>query len=60
MIPALQKGNCSTIQSDAVLVQNWSHEKKLRLNTEKCKEMIIDFKKQKHSCDRNFRRGEGA
>ena len=49
----VQKGNsCSTIQSDAELVLDWSHEIKLQLNTEKCKEMIIDFKKQKHSFDR--------
>ena len=48
----VQKGNHSTIQSDAALVQNWSSENKLQLNTDKCKEMIIDFKKQKHSFDR--------
>ena len=48
----VQKGNCSTIQSDAELVLDWSHEIKLQLNIEKCKEMIIDFKKQKHSFDR--------
>ncbi len=48
----VQKGNCSTIQSDAELLQNWSRENKLQLNTDKCKEMIIDFKKQKHSFDR--------
>ena len=47
----VKKGNCSTIQSDAVIVQDWTHENKLQLNTEKCKEMIIDFKKQKHSFD---------
>ncbi len=46
---AVQKGNCSTIQrqSDAELVQNWSRENKLQLNTDKCKEMIIDFKETK-------------
>ena len=49
----VQKGNCSTIQSNAELVQNCrSRENKLQFNTDKCKEMIIDFKKQKHSFDR--------
>ncbi len=41
----VQKGNCSTIQSNAELIQNWSRENKSQLY--KCKEMIIDFKKQK-------------
>ncbi len=44
--------NSSAIVSDAEPVQNWLHENKLQLNTNKCKEMIIDFKKQKHSFDR--------
>ena len=43
----VKKGGCSIIQSDAELVHNWSRENKLQLNTEKCKEMIIDFKKRK-------------
>ena len=38
-----KNGGGSIIQSDAELVHNWSRE-----NTEKCKVMIIDFKKQKH------------
>ena len=47
----VKKGDCSTIQSDAELAQNWSRENKLQLNTEKCKEIIIDFKKEKNSFD---------
>ena len=47
----VKKGDCSTIQRDAELVQIWSCENKLQLNIEKCKEMIIDFKKQKDSFD---------
>ena len=47
----VKKGGCSIIQSDADLVYNWSRENKLQLTTEKCKEMIIDFKKQKHLFD---------
>ena len=47
----VKKEDCSTIQSDAELAQNWSRENKLQLNTEKCKEMIIDFKKEKNSFD---------
>ena len=39
----VKKGDCSTIQRDAELVQIWSCENKLQLNIEKCKEMIIDF-----------------
>lgn len=37
--------------SDAVSMQDWSHKNKLQLNADKCKVMIIDFKKQKHSFD---------
>ena len=47
----VKKGNSSTIQSDAMIVHDWSHENKLQLNADKCKEMTIDFKKQKHSFD---------
>lgn len=47
----VKKGNCSTIQSAAFVAQDWSCENKLQLNADKCKEMVIDFKKQKHSFD---------
>lgn len=47
----VKKGDCSTIQIEAERVQSWSRENKLQLNTEKCKEMIIDFKKQKDLFD---------
>ena len=47
----VQKGNCSTIQSNAELVQNWSRENRLELNADKCKEMIINLNKQKNSFD---------
>ena len=45
----VKKGDCSTIQRDAELAQNWSRENKLQLSTENCKEMIIEFKKEKNN-----------
>ena len=53
-----KKGDCSTIQNDAELVRIWSRENKVQLNSEKCKEMIIDFKKQKDSLDPTFVQGK--
>ena len=38
----VNKGDSSTIQSDAEVVKKWSGEKKLQLNIGKYKEMTID------------------
>ena len=48
-VEIVQKGDCCTIPSEAELVQNWSRENILQLNTKKRKELIIDFEKQKDS-----------
>ena len=41
----------SIIQSAAVTALDWSCKNKLQLNAAKWKEMVIAFKKQKHSFD---------
>ena len=47
----VENGNHSIIQSAAVAALDWSCKNKLQLNVVKCKEMVIDFKKQKNSFD---------
>ena len=41
----------SLIQSDANTAENWSVDNKLQLNPEKCKELRIDFKRDKQDLD---------
>ena len=36
------------MQSTVSAVEQWTNENKLHLNADKCKEMVIDFKKAKH------------
>ena len=36
------------IQSAVSAVEEWSREQCMQLNADKCKEMIIDFKNNKH------------
>ena len=43
------KGCHSVAQNAASTVENWSALNKLQLNLDKCKELRIDFKKQKHN-----------
>ena len=50
MLPKLSKRG-AVVSSKAMLNLFMSRENKLQLNTEKCKEMIIDFKKRKHVFD---------
>ena len=40
-----QEGDTSQIQESVDMVDIWSSQNDMRLNSEKCKEMIIDFKK---------------
>ena len=47
----VENGNHSIIQSAAVTALDWSCKNKLQLNADKCKDMVIDFKKQKRSFD---------
>ena len=47
----VENGNHSIIQSAAVAALDWLCKNKLQLNVDKCLEMVIDFKKQKHSFD---------
>ena len=42
------KSRNSSIQCSATKVEQWSRRNKLHLNADKCKELIIDFKKSKH------------
>ena len=44
---AVSKNHCSLIQSAVTSVENWSVENKMQLNPEKCKELRIDFKRNK-------------
>ena len=39
------KGSRSTIQSAVKALEQWSAYKNLQLNSDKCKELIIDFKR---------------
>jgi hypothetical protein len=39
------------IQNAVTEVEKWSNINKLQLNADKCKEMVIDFKKEKHQFD---------
>ena len=43
------KGCHSVAQNAASTVENWSALNKLQLNPDNCKELRIDFKKQKHN-----------
>jgi hypothetical protein len=45
------RGHPSMIQIAADFVDTWSHKNQLQLNADKCKEMIIDFKRFKHTFD---------
>ncbi len=45
---AVQRNGFSNMQKAVFNVKRWSTENKLQLNADKCKEMIIDFKKVKH------------
>ena len=42
----------SQAQRSVDIVVNWSLQNRLQLNGDKCKEMVIDFKRQKHHLDR--------
>ena len=42
------KSGNSSIQCSVTEVEQWSRRNKLHLNADKCKELIIDFKKSKH------------
>jgi hypothetical protein len=39
------------IQNAVTDVERWSNVNKLQLNADKCKEMVIDFKRQKQQFD---------
>ena len=43
------KSGNSSIQCSVTKVEQWSRRNKLHLNADKCKELIIDFKKIKTS-----------
>lgn len=45
------KGGQSGIQAAVDAVEQWSTANKLQLNANKCKELVIDFKKAKHHFD---------
>ena len=42
------RGAQGYIQIAVDAVENWSREQSMQLNADKCKEMIIDFKNNKH------------
>ena len=45
------RGGQSGIQAPVDAVEQWSTTNKLQLNADKCKELVIDFKKAKHYFD---------
>lgn len=45
------RGAFSEIQEAADKVVDWSKDERMPLNEDKCKEIIIDFKENKHSFD---------
>ena len=42
------RGAQGVIQSAVSAVEDWSREQRMQLNVDKCKEMIINFKNNKH------------
>ena len=44
-------GGQSNIQSAVDVVQGWSNNQSMQLNADKCKELIVDFKKRKDVFD---------
>ena len=49
MAEIVPRGAQGEIQSAVSVVKNWSCEQNMQLNVDKCKELIIDFKKNKHA-----------
>ena len=47
----VQRGGQSAIQVAVTAVEQWSITNKLQLNPDKCKEMLIDFKRTQHQFD---------
>ncbi len=45
----VRREGLSNMQNAVSDVERWSTENKLQLNADKCKEMVIDFKKVKHN-----------
>ena len=45
------KGAFSNAQAAVTSVQNWSRENRMKLHPGKCKELIVDFSKNKQVCD---------
>ena len=48
----VSRNSISQVQTSVDTVVNWSHQNRLQLNGDKCKEQVIDFKNQKHQFDR--------
>ena len=47
----VQRGGQSAMQVAVTAVEQWSITNKLQLNPDKCKEMLIDFKRTQHQFD---------
>ena len=45
------RGASSQVSHAVAVVEDWSRENKLQLNADKCKELVIDFKTNKHIFD---------
>ena len=48
IVELIPRGAQGDIQSVVSAVEEWSREQCMQLKADKCKEMIIDFKKNKH------------
>jgi hypothetical protein len=50
--PVSRNSNSSHVQRGVNTVVNWSLQNRLQLKGDKCKELVIDFKRQKYHHDR--------
>ena len=45
----IPRGSLSDVQHAVTAVEDWSRSQRMQLNAEKCKETVIDFKKNSHN-----------
>ena len=48
----VSRNSISQVQTSVDTVVDWPHENRLQLNGDKCKELVLDFKNQKHKFGR--------
>jgi len=45
----IPRGSLGDVQHAVSAVEDWSRSQRMQLNADKCKEMVIDFKKNPHN-----------